>query len=197
MLTPTNKLEAVNTMLTAIGNSPVSSLESGLVEAELAETILNATSREVQSQGWHFNREFDFPLVPSFSGEIVLPSNCLKVDTMTQGTDLDLVQRGQRLYNRKEHTYKVGKTVNADIVLFLDFTELPEIARNYIVIKATRVFQDRVLGSDTLHGFQKQDEELARIAFMELEADTADYSIFDNSSVTRVLDRNIGATKGY
>jgi len=43
----TTKLDAVNTMLSAIGEAPVNSLSSGLVEAEIAETILNTTYREV------------------------------------------------------------------------------------------------------------------------------------------------------
>ena len=44
----TTQLDAVNTMLSAIGEAPVNSLSSGLVEAEIAETILNTVDREVQ-----------------------------------------------------------------------------------------------------------------------------------------------------
>jgi len=35
-MTPTTKLEAVNTLLSAIGESPINTLNSGLVEATLA-----------------------------------------------------------------------------------------------------------------------------------------------------------------
>ena len=45
-LTATTKLEAVNTLLSSIGEAPVNSLTSGLVDAELAETILDSTSRK-------------------------------------------------------------------------------------------------------------------------------------------------------
>ena len=48
MTTPTTKLEAVNTMLSTIGEAPVNNLSSGLVDAETAETILNNVSRSVQ-----------------------------------------------------------------------------------------------------------------------------------------------------
>ena len=40
MPNPTTKLEAVNIMLSAIGEAPVTKLNSGLVEADIAETIL-------------------------------------------------------------------------------------------------------------------------------------------------------------
>uniref|UniRef100_UPI0040473467 hypothetical protein n=1 Tax=Shewanella sp. TaxID=50422 RepID=UPI0040473467 len=55
----TSKLDAVNTMLSSIGEAPVSSLSSGLIEAEIAETILDTIDREVQSMGWHFNTELN------------------------------------------------------------------------------------------------------------------------------------------
>mgnify|MGYP001400660828 CR=1 FL=1 len=56
-LTATTKLEAVNLMLSTIGEAPVNSLTSGLVDAELAETILASVSKAVQSEGWNFNTE--------------------------------------------------------------------------------------------------------------------------------------------
>ena len=40
----TTKLEAVNTMLSAIGEAPVTALNLGLVEADIAETILESVS---------------------------------------------------------------------------------------------------------------------------------------------------------
>lgn len=191
MLTLTTKLEAVNTMLSVIGDSPVNTLNSGLVDARLAESILDATNREVQAKGWHFNRESKFRIAPTLDGELLLPSNCLKVDGVTQDRDLDLVQRGTRLYNRISHTYKIGKTVEVDMVVLLDFEELPEAARNYIMIRAARIFQNRTVGSDTLNGFEAADEQAALIEMQDHEADTADCSIFDNYSVARVLDRSI------
>lgn len=194
MLAPTTKLEAVNTMLSAIGESPVSSLSSGLVDAELAISILDATSREVQSKGWHFNREYSFSITPTTAGEIILPVNCLKVDGIEQNIDLDLVQRGRKMYNRRSHSFVVGKSVAVDMVVLLDFEEIPEAARNYITVRAARIFQNRTVGSDTLNGFEVADEQTALIELLDMEGDTADHTIFDNSSVYRVLDRNIGYT---
>ena len=49
------KLEAVNLMLDSIGESPVSSLSSGLADAETAERIFNQVDKDVQAVGWHVN----------------------------------------------------------------------------------------------------------------------------------------------
>ena len=93
-LTTTTKLEAINTMLSAIGESPVNSLTSGLVDAEQAETILNSVNREVQSMGWSFNTDLKRQFVPDTNKQIQIPSNILRIDMAQDKTDkLELVQR--------------------------------------------------------------------------------------------------------
>ena len=61
----TTKLEAVNTMLGVIGESPVNTISGSSLPASVvvALNILDETNREVQSVGWDFNTEFDYPLV--------------------------------------------------------------------------------------------------------------------------------------
>lgn len=197
-MTPTTTLEAVNIMLSTIGESPVNSLSSGLVDAETAQTILNTTSKAVQAEGWHFNSELAVRYAPDSTGVIILPSNILRADatkgsgtehTDSLGKPLDLVQRGLKMYDRRNHTFNLGKTVELDVIIELDFEELPEIARRYITIRAGRTFHDRVLGSQALHGFQEKDEDRAYFELRSAEGDTADYTIFDNYDVYRVLDR--------
>lgn len=194
-MTPTTKLEAVNIMLSTIGESPVNSLSSGLVDAELAETILDATSRAVQAEGWHFNKEYKVRYTADLSGNILLPTNVLRadqsaqIDSINRGQDYDLIQRGTKMYDRKNHTYNIGKSVELDIVVQLDFAELPEVAKRYITLKSSRVFQDRVVGSGTLHGFNQEDEATAYFELKEFEGDVGDYTIFDSPDVAATLDR--------
>jgi hypothetical protein len=192
-MTASTKLEAVNIMLSTIGESPVNSLSSGLVDAELAETILNNTSRTVQAEGWHFNREYDLGLTPNLSGEIKLPNNVLRADASYEPYSKDLVQRGDRMYDKKEHTFKINDTVKLDIVVELEYEDLPEVAKRYISIKAARLFQARVLGSETLHGFTQEEETQAFYSLREFENDTEDFNVFDTYDVFRVIDRNRGA----
>lgn len=192
-MTPTTKLEAINIMLSSIGEAPVNSLTSGLVDAEMAETILNATSREIQSRGWKFNTERNFRITPTQQKEILLPSNTLRADIMKSSAELDLVQRGNKMYNLKNHSFQVTTPVELEIVVLLDFEQLPEAARHYITIRAARIFQDRAVGSDELHGFQERDEMFALVELKDTEGELGDYTIFDNYAVTRVLDRTVGS----
>ena len=50
----TTELEAVNVMLTNIGETPVSSLEDEqVVDAAMARSILSNVTRELQTQAFH------------------------------------------------------------------------------------------------------------------------------------------------
>lgn len=185
----TTKLDAVNTMLSAIGEAPVNSLSSGLVEAEIAETILNTVDREVQSMGWHFNTEYKKTFAQDTNGEIPLGADILRADAHLDANSKNLVQRGLKMYDRKNHTFAINEAVNLDVVVQLDFEDLPEVAKRYITLKSTRVFQDRVVGSNTLHDFQERDEMAALMELREFDARTDDNNIFDNYDVFKVIDR--------
>jgi hypothetical protein len=190
--TPTTELEAVNLMLSVIGESPISSLsDSSMVDAVLARQVLTEVSRTVQSKGWHFNTEKFYPLLPTvYEKEIKVPSNCLKVDTVSPDGEIDVVHRGSRLYDRTNHTYKFDKGVKVDMVVFLPFNEIPEAARHYIAVRAARVFQARNVGAEALWQFTAQDERDALTTFKKAEGDTADHNILSGSnSVARIIRR--------
>ena len=197
--TVTTKLEAINVMLTAIGESPVNTITSSTTtDVSIAIQILDNVSREVQSVGWHFNTDTNYLLAKNSSDQIVLPTNCLRVDNSNKDADLDLVERGRKLWDRENHTYTITKDIRVNITWFLEFTELPETARRYITIRAARIFQDRMLASETLHTFHQVDELTALSALKEHEGDTRDHSIFDNYSTYRVIDRdNFQPAKNY
>lgn len=196
-MTPNSKLEAVNIMLSAIGEAPVNRLSSGLVEAETAETILTQVSRSVQSEGWHFNRETNVELAPNVAGEIILATNTIRADQMlNSNNDLDLTQRGGKMYDRKNHTFAINTGVSLDVTYELDFGDLPAVARKYITIKAARILQDNIVGSGELHSFHRDDEMQALFELKDYENETADYNIGDNYDVFRVVDR-VGTKRIY
>ena len=196
-MTPNTKLEAVNIMLSAIGEAPVNRLSSGLVEAETAETILNQINRSVQAEGWHFNREKDVQIDPTNNGEIVLAANTIRADAMVEhNTEFDLTQRGGKMYDLTNHTFNIGKAIKLDVVYELDFADIPAVARRYIAVKAARILQDQVVGSGDLHTFNQNDEMEALMQLRDFENETADYNIANNYDVFRVFDR-IGTKRVY
>lgn len=49
MISPTTELEAINTMLSTIGEAPISTVEdSGVIDAVMARQILRTVDREVR-----------------------------------------------------------------------------------------------------------------------------------------------------
>ena len=201
------KLDAVNIMLSSIGEQPVNSLQSGLVDAEMAETILDAQTKDVQTAGWNFNTDYNRKFTPNATtGEVDLPINTLALDTVGQSYTTRLVQRGLKLYDPVKHTYDIlanHSEVYLDIVLELGFNEdsekknaLPEYARRYIATKSARIFQSRVVGSDDLHAFTKEDEFDAFMNLKRTDAMNQDSTIFDNYDVYRAIHRgypNLGS----
>lgn len=192
-LTLTSELDAVNIMLGTIGESPISSLDAatGVADAVIARQILNEVSIQVQEQGWYFNTEKNFELIPTLdTGEIFLPSNCIEVDTMGGDAQIEVAIRGRRLYDRINHTFRFTKNLKTEMVLLFEFGDLPQAARHYISIRAARVFQQRVVGSETLGTYTERDEVRALTALKRFEAKTADYNILTgNYSVMNILDR--------
>jgi hypothetical protein len=189
-LSLTSRLEAVNSMLMSIGEAPINQLDGLTLDASIAEATLDEVSRSVQSIGWHFNTEKEFPLTRTVDNKIPLTSDIVRVDLLTyEYIDIDAVQRNGFLYDRKNHTFTFDKDLKAEVVRLLDWDDLPQPARTYIIIKATRMFQTRVVGSDTLAGQLAADELSSLVVLKEFDADTGDHTIFDNYSVAEVLDR--------
>lgn len=191
LLQKTTELDAVNIMLGTIGETPINSIEaaSGVSDAVIARQILNEVSIQVQEEGWHFNVETNFELTPAYpSKEIFVPDNCIEVDA--EDTRVDVAIRGNRLYDRINHTYQFDASIKCNVVIMLPFEDLPQAARHYITIRSARVFQQRVVGSQVLGSFTEKDEMRARMALRRYESKTADYNILTgNYSVMRVLDR--------
>ena len=199
-LSPTTELEAVNTMLTSIGEQPIQNLDdlAGLTDASIARQILSNVSRAVQSRGWVFNTDLDKEMIPNLEGEIVLNDTILRVDTTTRMRDPehDIVERGRKLYDRQTNSpkFESDAKVKVNLIIYLNFKDLPEPARRYISMRAARIFHDRVVGSGELHRFYQEDEMQAWATLIEYEGDTADYNIFDNYDVYRVVDRLPGSS---
>lgn len=190
----TTKLEAVNTMISVIGEAPVNTItgQTSLpIAAIQAISTLNETSRAVQSEGWHCNTEHEYELTPdSVTSKITLPKNTLKFDLdPLLYTDSDPVQRGLKLYDRKNHTELWTKSVKGTITFELEFEDLPEQIRYYVTVKAARIFANRFIGNREIEGFTLREEVEAKARAIDSDSENADRTIFDNYSVLRVLDR--------
>ena len=189
MATLTSKLDAVNIMLGYITEAPVNSIASTVAlppSAALAKGVLDEVSREVQQEGWHFNTAQDYTLEANASGKFVLPDNVVQVDTVD--TSYDVVQRGTALFDRKHYTdIFTEDELKVNITFLLEYEELPEQARRYIALKASRMFANRLVGSREIEALIYRDEIRAKAAMEEAEGNNSDRTIFDNyDTATRI-----------
>ena len=175
----TTELECINIMLAAIGEAPINTLTGTLpVDAVTAQRTLAEINKDVQNEGWSFNQEFNVKLTRDGNNEISLGTDMLKVDAnVFDHPTIDVIQRGLKMYDRKNNTYVFDKDLTCNITYFRNFDEIPESARRYINIRAARVFVDRLVGDDGLRTYTAQDEARARANLMENDMDNADHNV--------------------
>ena len=188
--TLTSELDAVNIIISTIGESPVSTLTGELpVDVSIAKSVLVEASRAVQSVGWHFNTDVKLVLALDVNSQISLPGNTLQVDASIEDGEVDLVQHGIKLYDRLNRTYTFAREQTVDITYFHPWDILIEQARRYILIHASKLFQGRMVGSDTLWNFSAQEEFAALTALLRADGQSADFNIFRSASMRRILGR--------
>lgn len=184
MLTPMTDLEAVNRMLASIGQAPVNTLEIGGVgDAAKAKQQLLETARDVQTVGYSWNTDSNFPLTPdAVTGAVILPLGTLDIDASTSTQNL-IVRRHPTedqlaLYDADNQTFVFTDAVTVNIIWGYEFNDLPQAARSYIATAAARRFQAQVINSPVLDRFNAEDEERAFFLLQRYERRSRDTNSF-------------------
>ena len=175
----TTELECINIMRAAIGEAPINTLTGTLpVDAKIAQRTLTEVNKEVQTEGWSFNQEFNVVFTRDGSNQVAIATDILKIDTnIYDHSTLDVIQSGLKLYVRKYNTYVFDEDLTCHVTYFRNFDEIPEPARRYINIKAARIFVDRTVGDDGLRTYTAQDEARARSILMDTDLSNADHNV--------------------
>ena len=179
VLARTSKLQAVNKALQMMGESPLNSLQGLFGLGNLAETTVDSVSRKVQVEGWSFNSDYQISLVrDSTTNHISVGDNVSRVIIDPyEYNNIDVVQRGRKLYDRKNNTYEFESNLKADMTIILDWDDLPEHARVYIMTKAGRELQESMIGSKDLTEINIILEQEARAQFIEEETTLSEHSM--------------------
>ena len=179
----TTRLEAVNTILGTIGNSPVSSIEgTGIEDVEIAASLIDEVTRRVSLTSYNWNTDENYALSPNASGYIEKPAGALSVDPQSP-QDNFVVRRNPAtnilsLWNKDDQTWVFGDPVDVKITWGFPFEDLPEEARNFIVLSAGRMFQKRVVGAQVLDRYTAEDEARAWALLTRAELRSRDFNLF-------------------
>lgn len=182
-LTRTTYLEAVNLVLRMMGEAPVNSLDGQFGLAQQAEDSIETVSRKILMEGWSFNTDYQRTLQrDAVTNQIAVPNSALRIEVNPFNySDLDVVQRGSKLYDRNGNTYVFDRDIVADVTYGLDWDELPEHARRYIAVVAGRELQQAVVGSRDLDQINSGMELEARSAFYEIETTTSNHNMLQGN----------------
>ena len=183
------ELPAVNQILQSCGQAPVTTLDQTNPDVAIAYQTLLEVSREVQAEGWSFNRELNYQMKVNGNNEVEIPNNFLQVDLSSNPTNLgyDVVRREGRLYDKISHTYDwaEGKSkVSCDVILLNDWIDLPKPVQDYITARAAVIVSSRIVGDPNQYQMLQQKEAYSRSNLMEYECNQGDYTFFGHSGET-------------
>ena len=152
-------------------------------DVAIALSTLREVSREVQSEGWTFNKEFDYKLTPDSNKNIVIADSMLQVDLNISSKrfnnrQYDSVNRNGKLYDRIKHTDQWDDSVYADILWYFEWEFIPDPIQAFIVARAAAIFSSRTVGDPNQYQMLQQKEAFARAMAMEYECNQGDFSFF-------------------
>ena len=184
MTTPTTidtdtELSAVNSILGAIGQSPVTTLNYENPEIGFIYNILTEVNKDVQNEGWVFNVEYNVEKAPEATTKyITIPSNVLRYDLHEDSIDRskNLVRRNGRLWDTINQTYEFDNSVYLDITWLWSFEDLPSAFKRYIISRASVRAAAQLVSNSELVQLLQQQEAQTRATCMEYECLQGDHS---------------------
>jgi hypothetical protein len=133
-----DELTIINSMLAGLGDLPVEDLEEAASDADVlkARQHLKQIMISEQTLGWWFNTETWEFTPDGTTGYIDLPDNTIRIKGQEQ-----YIIRGGFLYDVTNHTLVIDEdTIDLNLVLLLDYDEVPYSFFQYIQAKARYSF---------------------------------------------------------
>ena len=178
------ELSAVNSILGSIGQSPITSLTTGNAQAnpEIAfiQTILSETNKNVQGEGWHFNKEDHVLISPDANGHYIIPTNYLRYDVHEGLSDRtkDVVRKDGKLYNNVNHTFVFSEDHYFDIKYLLAFNDVPPAIQRYIIARASVRAATQLVSYADLVKLLQLEEAQTKATALEYDCEQGDHTFF-------------------
>ena len=181
------ELEVINFLLSQVGAAPVSSLANPLPDVASAQLRLNEATIWVQKKGWWFNRLLFQDLEPDEStGEIDLPPNTIKI--ISEYPQF-LVERDGKVWDPYRATFEFDQPVTIDIVVLLDWEDLPGSAQDAIMYRAAVQMLLHELEDANQAGMVAPDAEQAYIQLQAEDLQIKQRHTYTTPAILRFLRR--------
>ena len=174
------ELSAVNSILGAIGQSPITTLNFDNPEISVIFNLLRDANIDTQSEGWHFNTEYHVKFTPDANKKIAISADIVSMDLHDNQARRhhNFVRRNGFLYDKIDHTDEFDGDVDLDIVRLYNFEDLPIVFRRFITYRASRLAATQLVANPALVRLLGVQEGQARAALMEYECNQGDHSMF-------------------
>ena len=173
------ELSAVNSILGAIGQAPLTTLNFDNPEVSFIFNLLRDANVDTQAEGWHFNTEKHVKFTPDANGKIAIGDDILSMDLHDNQArrTFNLVRRNGFLYDKQDHTDVFTSDIDLDIVRLYLFEDLPIVFRRFITYRASRLAATQLVANQALVRLLGVQEQQARAALMEYECNQGDHSM--------------------
>ena len=174
------ELSAVNNILGAIGQSPLTTLNFDNPEVSFIYNLLRDANVDTQAEGWHFNTEKHIKFSPDTNGKIAIGNDILSMDLNDNEArrTYDLVRRNGFLYDKQDHTDVFTSDIDLDVVRLYLFEDLPIVFRRFITYRASAAAATQLVANPNLARLLSNQAGLARAALQEYECNQGDHSMF-------------------
>ncbi len=191
-------LQAVNVLIGSLGEAPVDTIDPPPHEdAEAALARINEVDLLMQSRGWSWNTEVDYPLTLDGDLKFPLPDQCIQASRgSSEFAYTNVIQLGDFMYDRDRRSfeYPAGTTLKADLLLRRDWDQLPQQARSFVTYRACQLFHSQKDGSQIVLQVNASDISVAWAALESLE-DTYDPQNTTYSPYTAIILNGVGGLR--
>ena len=146
------ELSAVNSILGAIGQAPLTTLNFDNPEVSFIFNLLRDANVDTQAEGWHFNTEKHVKFSRDTNGKIAIGDDILSMDLHDNQArrTFNLVRRNGFLYDKQDHTDVFTSDIDLDIVRLYLFEDLPIVFRRFITYRASRLAATQLVANQAL-----------------------------------------------
>ena len=188
MMIATTKLEAINIILASIGADPVNTIDAEAdVDVANALRMLNYTSRNIQRQGWDFNKA-EVTLEPDVENKMIRINPTTISFRATDGGQYGT--RSGYLYDVANQTNKFDKPVTGELTVALDFEDLPDAFKNYIAIKAALDYQMQYMADASVSQDLQMQLAEAHSDIVSYDMNMGSYNMLQLTNIANTLQRS-------
>ena len=190
------ELSAVNSILGSIGQAPVTTLGAVTTDVtssgqEIVNTYANPqiaiihnllmeVTKDVQNEGWHFNKQDNKKVSPDGNGNFLIPNNYLRYDVHggLYDRNLDVVRKNGKLWDNVKDSDVFTGDLYFDITYLLDFNDVPPAIQRYIISRASVRAATQLVSNSDLVKLLKLEENQTKASALEYDCEQGDHTFF-------------------